>query len=128
MKQLFKYLKGIGRVTKRIDPFVATIDTLIGGCYDSAMSKPNIEQLEANITTLLEAYRKLKEESKRLSIQVESLTVEKQSFSKEKEFIKEKLARLSELEAVNKNNENDRIQVQEKVTQLLEKLDKFDLT
>ena len=66
------------------------------------MSKPNIEKLEANITTLLEAYRKLKEESKRLSIQVESLTLEKQSFSKEKEFIKEKLARLSELEAVNK--------------------------
>ena len=92
------------------------------------MSKPNIEQLEANITTLLGAYRKLKEESKRLSIQVESLTLEKQSFSKEKEFIKEKLARLSELEAVNKNNENDRIQVQEKVTRLLEKLDKFDLT
>ena len=92
------------------------------------MSKPNIEQLEANITTLLEAYRKLKEESKRLSTQVESLTLEKQSFSKEKEFIREKLARLSELEAVNKNNENDRIQVQEKVTRLLEKLDKFDLT
>ena len=92
------------------------------------MSKPNIEQLEANITTLLEVYRKLKEESKRLSIQVESLTLEKQSFSKEKEFIKEKLARLSELEALNKNNENDRIQVQEKVTRLLEKLDKFDLT
>ena len=92
------------------------------------MFKPNIEQLEANIATLLEAYRKLKEESKRLSIQVESLTLEKQSFSKEKEFIKEKLARLSELEALNKNNENDRIQVQEKVTRLLEKLDKFDLT
>ena len=92
------------------------------------MSKPNIEQLEANITTLLEAYRKLKEESKRLSIQVESLTLEKQSFAKEKELIKEKLARLSELEAANKNNENDRIQVQEKVIHLLEKLEKFDLT
>ena len=92
------------------------------------MSKPNIEQLEANITTLLEAYRKLKEESKRLSIQVESLTLEKQSFSKEKEFIREKLARLSELEAVNKNNENDRIQVREKIIRLLEKLEKFDLT
>ena len=42
--------------------------------------------------------------------------------------MRKKLARLSELEAVNKNNENDRIQVQEKVTHLLEKLDKFDLT
>ncbi len=87
-----------------------------------------MEQLEANITTLLEAYRKLKEKSKELSIQVESLTLEKQSFAKEKELIKEKLARLSELEAANKNNENDRIQVQEKVIHLLEKLEKFDLT
>ncbi|MEC7786025.1 MAG: hypothetical protein VX495_00070 [Nitrospinota bacterium] len=92
------------------------------------MSKHNMEQLEANITTLLEAYRKLKEKSKELSIQVESLTLEKQSFAKEKELIKEKLARLSELEAANKNNENDRIQVQEKVIHLLEKLEKFDLT
>ena len=87
-----------------------------------------MEQLEANITTLLEAYRKLKEKSKELSIQVESLTLEKQSFAKEKELIKEKLARLSELEAANKNNENDRIKVQEKVIHLLEKLEKFDLT
>ncbi|MED5353010.1 MAG: hypothetical protein VX429_01155, partial [Nitrospinota bacterium] len=78
--------------------------------------------------TLIEAYRKLKEKSKELSIQVESLTLEKQSFAKEKELIKEKLARLSELEAANKNNENDRIQVQEKVIHLLEKLEKFDLT
>ena len=92
------------------------------------MSKHNMEQLEANITTLLEAYRKLKEKSKELSIQVESLTLEKQYFAKEKELIKEKLARLSELEAANKNNENDRIQVQEKVIHLLEKLEKFDLT
>ena len=74
------------------------------------------------------AYRKLKEKSKELSIQVESLTLEKQSFAKEKELIKEKLARLSELEAANKNNKNDRIKVQEKVIHLLEKLEKFDLT
>ena len=92
------------------------------------MSKPNIEKLEANIATLLEAYRKLKDESKRLTIQVEILTREKQSFLKEKEFIEEKLKRLSELERVNKNNENDRIQVREKVTHLIEKLEKFDLT
>ena len=87
-----------------------------------------MEQLEANITTLLEAYRKLKEKNKEISIQVESLTLEKQSFAKEKELIKEKLARLSELEAANKNNKNDRIKVQEKVIHLLEKLEKFDLT
>ena len=87
-----------------------------------------MEKLEANITTLLEAYRKLKEESKRLTIQVEILTREKQSFLKEKESINEKLEYLSELESVNKNNENDRIQVREKVIHLLEKLEKFDLT
>jgi len=87
-----------------------------------------MEKLEANITTLLEAYRKLKDESKRLTIQVEILTREKQSFLKEKESINEKLEHLSELESVNKNNENDRIQVREKVIHLLEKLEKFDLT
>ncbi len=87
-----------------------------------------MEKLEANITILLEAYRKLKEESKRLTIQVEILTREKQSFLKEKESINEKLEHLSELESVNKNNENDRIQVREKVIHLLEKLEKFDLT
>ena len=87
-----------------------------------------MEKLEVNITTLLEAYRKLKEESKRLTIQVEILTREKQSFLKEKESINEKLEYLSELESVNKNNENDRIQVREKVIHLLEKLEKFDLT
>ena len=47
---------------------------------------------------------------------------------KEKESINEKLEHLSELESVNKNNENDRIQVREKVIHLLEKLEKFDLT
>ena len=62
------------------------------------------------------------------SIQVEILTREKQSFLKEKESINEKLEHLSELESVNKNNENDRIQVREKVIHLLEKLEKFDLT
>ena len=71
---------------------------------------------------------KRKEESKRLTIQVEILTREKQSFLKEKESINEKLEHLSELESVNKNNENDRIQVREKVIHLLEKLEKFDLT
>ena len=87
-----------------------------------------MEKLEVNIATLLEAYRKLRDESKSLTIQVEILTREKQSFLKEKEFIEEKLERLSELEAINKNNENDRINVREKVTYLIEKLEKFDLT
>ncbi len=105
-----------------------TIDTLILGCYDSAMSEPNMEKLEENITTLLKAYRKLKDESKRLTVQIDNLTREKKSFLKENEFIKGKLERLSEMEVVNENNENDRIHVREKVIHLLEKLEKFDLT
>jgi chromosome segregation ATPase len=92
------------------------------------MSKPNIEKLEANINTLLEAYRKLRDESKRLTVQVEILTSENQSCLKEKEFFKEKLERLSDLEASKKNNEFDRIQVRKKVVHLLEKLETFDLT
>ncbi|MBC8282625.1 MAG: hypothetical protein H8E32_02340 [Nitrospinae bacterium] len=105
-----------------------TIDTLISGCYDSAMSKPDLEQLEVSVSTLLEAYRKLKDENQKLTVQVEKLTREGQSSSKEKEFIKEKLGRLSELEEANKNNENDRKQIREKIAHLLEKLETFDLT
>ena len=56
-----------------------TIDTLIYGCYDSAMSKHNMEQLELNVKTLLGVCRKLKDESKRLAVQVESLTSDKKT-------------------------------------------------
>ena len=87
-----------------------------------------MEQLELSVTTLLEACRKLKDESKRLAVQVEILTHEKQSFLKDIESFKEKLERLSELEAANSNNEINRTQVREKVIHLLEKLEKFDLT
>lgn len=92
------------------------------------MSKPDIEQLEAGVSTLLEAYRRLKDENEKLIVQVEGLTREAESLAKEKEFIKEKLERLSELEKENKQNENNRKQVREKVVLLMEKLEKFDLT
>ncbi len=104
------------------------IDTPISGCYDSAMSKPDMEKLEAGVSTLLEAYRQLKDENQKLALRLEDLTRENQSFSKEKEFIREKLERLSELEAAGKLHEKDRKQVRDKVVQLLEKLEKFDLT
>ena len=104
------------------------IDTLISGCYDSAMSNPDMEKLEAGVSTLLEAYRQLKDENQKLTLRLEGLTQENQSFSKEKEFIREKLERLSELEAAGKNHEKDRNQVRDKVIYLLEKLEKFDLT
>ncbi len=92
------------------------------------MSKPRIEQLEASIMTLLEAYRKVKDERKRLTVLVESLTSQQESFLKKDEIAKKKLDRLSELEAANSNNKNDMMQIREKVVYLLEKLEKFDLT
>ena len=87
-----------------------------------------MEQLEASIATLLEEYRKLKDERTRLAVLVENLTSEQKSFLKEEEIIKKKLKRLTELEAANSNNENDRLQIREKIKHLLEKLEKFDLT
>ncbi|MBL4665012.1 MAG: hypothetical protein JKY23_03530 [Nitrospinaceae bacterium] len=92
------------------------------------MSKPDIEKLEAGVSTLLEAYRQLKDENQKLTQQVEGLTSEGESLSKATEFAKAKLERLAELEAANKNSEKDKKQVREKVVHLLEKLEKFDLT
>ena len=92
------------------------------------MSKPDIEKLEAGVSTLLEAYRQLKAENQKLILQVEGLTREGESLSKEQEFFKEKLERLAELEIANKNSEKNNKQVRGKVIHLLEKLEKFDLT
>jgi hypothetical protein len=92
------------------------------------MPKPDIEKLEAGVTTLLETYRLLKAENQKLILQVEGLTREGESLSKEQEFVKEKLERLAELEVANKNSEKNNKQVRGKVIHLLEKLEKFDLT
>ena len=92
------------------------------------MPKPDIEKLEAGVTTLLETYRQLKAENQKLILQVEGLTREGESLSKEQEFVKEKLERLAELEVANKNSEKNNKQVRGKVIHLLEKLEKFDLT
>ena len=92
------------------------------------MSKPDIEKLEASVSTLLEAYRQLKAENQKLILQVEGLMREGESLSKEQEFFKEKLVRLAELEIANKNSEKNNNQVRVKVVHLLEKLEKFDLT
>ena len=51
-----------------------------------------------------------------------------ESLKKEKEFIKEKLERFSELEKENRNDEIDRKQVRQKVVDLLNRLEKFELT
>ena len=92
------------------------------------MPKPDIEKLEAGVTTLLETYRQLKAENQKLILQVEGLTHEVESLSKEQEFVKEKLERLAELEVANKNSEKNNKQVRGIVVHLLEKIEKFDLT
>ena len=59
---------------------------------------------------------------------MEGLIQKGESLANEKEFTKDKLERLSDLEMKNKNNENTKKQIREKVANLLEKLENFDLT
>ncbi|GIT65607.1 MAG: hypothetical protein Ct9H300mP23_12340 [Nitrospinota bacterium] len=107
---------------------MSPIDTLILGCYDSVMPKPDMEQLEAGVSTLIEVCRRLKDENDKLTLQMEGLIQKGESLANEKEFTKDKLERLSDLEMKNKNNENTKKQIREKVANLLEKLENFDLT
>ena len=44
------------------------------------MSKPDIEKLEAGVSILLEAYRQLKDENQKLTLQVEGLMREGEFF------------------------------------------------
>ena len=92
------------------------------------MAKPLVEQLEQLISTLIEAFRLLKDENEKLTRQVEDFKRACESLKKEKEFIKEKLERFSELEKENRNDEIDRKQVRQKVVDLLNRLEKFELT
>ena len=88
-----------------------------------------MEQLEAGVSTLIDVCRRLKDENEKLTLQIESLIQESESLLvNEKESIKNKLERLSDLEMENKNNENAKKQIREKVANLLEKLENFDLT
>ena len=92
------------------------------------MAKPIMEQLEQLVSTLIEASRRLKDENEKLTGQVEDFKGLCESLEKEKELVKEKLERLSELEEENRNNEIDRKQVRQKVVDLLNRLEKFELT
>ena len=88
-----------------------------------------MEQLEAGVSTLIDVCRRLKDENEKLTLQMEGLIQESESLLvNEKESIKNKLERLSSLERENKNNENTKKQIREKVANLLEKLENFDLT
>jgi predicted RNase H-like nuclease (RuvC/YqgF family) len=92
------------------------------------MPKPDMEQLEAGVSTLIEVCRRLKDENDKLTLQMEGLIQKGESLTNEKEFINNKLERISDLEMKNKNNENTKKQIREKVANLLEKLENFDLT
>ena len=87
-----------------------------------------MEQLEAGVSTLIEVCRRLKYENDKLTLQMEGLIQKGASLANEKELISSKLERLSDLEIETKNNENTKKQIREKVTNLLEKLENFDLT
>ena len=88
-----------------------------------------MEQLEAGVSTLIDVCRRLKDENEKLTLQMEGLIQESESLLvNEKESIKNKLERLSDLEMENKNNENAKKQIREKVANVLEKLENFDLT
>ena len=92
------------------------------------MAKPIMEQLEQSVATLIEAFRRLKDENEKLAGQLEDFKQACESLEKEKEFFKEKLGRLSELEKEKRNNEIDRKLVRKKVVDLLNRLEKFELT
>ena len=87
-----------------------------------------MEQLEQVVSTLIEEFRRLKDENEKLTGQVEDFKRVCESLEQEKEFIREKLERLSELEKENRNNEVDRKQIRQKVVDLLNRLEKFELT
>ena len=87
-----------------------------------------MEQLEAGVSTLIEVCRRLRDENDKLTLQMEGLIQKGESLANEKELISSKLERLSDLEIETKNNENTKKQIREKVTNLLEKLENFDLT
>ena len=87
-----------------------------------------MEQLVQVVSTLIEEFRRLKDENEKLTGQVEDFKRVCESLEQEKEFIKEKLERFSELEKENRNNEVDRKQIRQKVVDLLNRLEKFELT
>ena len=91
------------------------------------MSKPTMEKLEQGVSALIEVFHRLKDENKKLKWQLKGFKREYESLEKEKDFIKEKLEKLSKLEIENRNNENDRKQIRQKVVDLLNNLEKFEL-
>lgn len=91
------------------------------------MPKPDIQQLEERVLTLMEEFRCLKKENQELSRQVSQLNREKEALVEEQSLNQGSQDRLSQLESLNRKNEKDRKVITAKVQTLLENLQKFDL-
>jgi hypothetical protein len=91
------------------------------------MSKPDIHQLEERVLTLIEGFRRLKDENQELSRQVDQLNREKETLMEKQNLSQGTKDRLSQLESLGKKNEKDRKLMRTKVKTLLENLEKFDL-
>ena len=91
------------------------------------MSKPDIHQLEERVLTLIEGFRRLKDENQELSRQVDQLNREKETLVEEQNLSQVAKGRLSKLESLDKKNEKDRKVMRTKIKTLLENLEKFDL-
>jgi hypothetical protein len=91
------------------------------------MSKPDIHQLEERVLTLIEGFRRLKDENQELSRQVDQLNREKETLVEEQDLSRGTKDRLSQLESLGQKNEKDRKVMRTKVKTLLDNLEKFDL-
>ena len=91
------------------------------------MSKPDIYQLEERVLALMGEFHRLRKENQRLSCQIDQLNREKEILIEEASLNQESLKRLSQLESLNRKNEEDNQAIRMKVQILLESLEKFDL-
>ena len=91
------------------------------------MPKPDIHQLEERVLALMGEFHRLRKENQRLSCQIDQLNREKEILIEEASLNQESLKRLSQLESLNRKNEEDNQAIRMKVQILLESLEKFDL-
>ena len=87
---------------------------------------PNIELLQERVLTLVEEFRRLKEENQALSREVVQLQRENEALKVDKNLHQGSQTRLLQLENLNRKNEKDRKTIRAKVRMLLSNLEKFD--
>jgi hypothetical protein len=92
------------------------------------MPIPDIHQLEERVLTLMDEFRRLKEENQALSRQVKQLNREKEALIGENKLNQGSQDRLSQLENQNKKNEEGKKVMRTKVIALIKNLERFDPT